>query len=49
MKICSKCRKDWPTKKKSSRWADKCKCGSKDSHYSTRDGTVTSNNPVYDG
>ena len=29
------------------RWCKKC--GSKDSEYSTADGTMRSNNPVYDG
>lgn len=50
MRICSKCGKDWPTEGKFPfRWKDKCKCGSKDSYYRTRDGTMRSSSPVYDG
>jgi len=50
MRWCKKCGKEWPTEKKFPfRWKDKCKCGSKDSEYSTADGTMRSNNPVYDG
>jgi len=50
MKICSKCGKEWPTEKKFPyQWKKKCRCGSTDYHFSTRDGTMTSNNAVYDG
>ena len=50
MRICKQCGRDWPTKKKFPfKWKNKCKCGSKDYEFSSKDKTITSNNPIYDG